>query len=363
MFILQNTLQTVKEDRIKNSEQILIRSSQTLRLFLGDIHQTTEEIATHNGIRKAIQDYGDLEIPLREKIDQFVQGQFQIAKDKNPYIQQLFLITQSGEVLNDEDTYSIDSQEFFKSPYFKSLKNKEDEVLWSYEAPPSFFVKGPHEKMFFTLQAIGGLETDKSVGYLVSIINTQSMNDVYQDMLLGLPEELSVYDNSHHSFIIPSEYPIDEQLIQGFIQEETFYKVKEIKIKGKSYAVGVAPLGPLNWYTASVMPIDKIIGNVKDIYKGKVWVYILGGVFFITWILLLNIIVAKLAKIKFVEKSIEEIEKMKNKELAQYKEEDIQHLKDTEVLVERKDLAKISEYIYFWKKELLEEDTEKERKE
>ena len=363
MFILQNTLEIMKRDKMRTLEQGLIGAGQSFRYFLGNIHETTGEIAVHNGIRKAVQDYGHLDSSLKEKIDHFIQQQFQVAKDKSPYLQQLLIVSRGGEVFSYEESYSIDSQEFFKSPYFKSVNNKKDEVLWAYEVPPSFFAKSLDEKVLFTLQGIKGLESDDNVGYLVSMVNTQSMDELYQDMLSGLPGELSIYDSSNHSFILPPNYPIDEKTIQDFIQKEAFYKMKELKVKGKTYAVGVAPLGPLNWYTTSVVPLEEVVANIKDIYKKEIGVYAILGLFIVAWMIFLVLFLTKVVKIKQEERSKDAIEKIKNKELIQHREEDLQHLKDTEILVERKDLGKIREYIHFWRKELLEKEREEEKDE
>lgn len=352
LFTYTHSLGVVKKEKIDTSERLLLKASQSIRYSLSGIYETTNEISNHNGIQKAIVDYKDLEERVQGKISKFIEEQFDKAKSKSSYIKQMFIVTEEGKVFSGTGEYVLDGEALLESEYYKELNTMEDNGLWVYEKTPKIFPEKDKGKIFFYLENIKSKDGEGNAGVIVSLIKIEDFSKVYKDVLEGLPEDLIIFDDNNHMAITPSKYPIQPATIHEIIQKEDFNKMQISKIEGKNYAIGIVPLEPLNWYIASVLPMNQTTQSIRSLFIGNIGLYIVMGILLILWIVGIVLFFIKVrTKIRLKDK-IQVLRKHKDKVNIKSAQQILENIEDLEVLIERKDIAKTKEYIDFWKNEL-----------
>lgn len=344
-FVYTRTIDAVEKEKIRDAEQILKKTSETIDFTLISIEETINEIAIQNGIRKGLEDYEQLGPIVQEKIANFIERRVAESKESNYFIDQVICITESGLTFNFGGETTIDADKFFKSELYKKLKLSDSNKSWEYISTEKIFKKANDDNAMVLINKMKSLNEEKNIGYLFTIINKASFTALYKDIILGTTGNMGVYDDFQNPVLGNINYQIPEELFNNLLNNQETGSMKKISNVGSYYYIGATYLKPINWSIKAVIPLEDLTGDIKNHLRSSFW--LIGGISILLsiWIIIEVIILSKVITEKEMAHYRLVLSEEMNSKLMVYKHDFLNHLQVIRGLVELDRPDKAIEYL------------------
>lgn len=350
-LIYNRTISSVEREKVEKAEEILKKLSQSIGFTLTDIQESAIEIARHNGIRKGVEDFKNLEPVFQKRIVKFINRKFGEMKENNQYIDQMICITQDGYIINYDESITIDKSKFFYSDLYKEIISRDMNMLWKYSSSNSIFLNTEDQETLLLINKIKSVDEQKNVGYIFTIINTDNLKSLYNKATFGITRKMVIYNETIQPILTESNHVISKDFVSMLINNKMFYNMKQFMIDGKKYYVAIAPIGMLNWYIGIEVPKEELTASLKANLNRSFGFIILISLFLAFWIVIEILVLSKV----ITEKEIAHYrlissEKM-NEKLRMYKHDFMNHLQIIRGLIELNYSEKALEYLINLSKE------------
>ncbi len=332
-FVYTRTLDTIESEKIKDTEQILKKTSESIDFTLISIEEAIGEVANQNGVKKGVEDLENLTQSFQEKIINFIGRKSDEVIESNQYIESIICVTDRGKSFSFGREALIDSEEFFSSDIYNQIEGSQSKHIWEYIDEKILKSEYIENKMIL-VNKIESIDGQKTVGYLFAIVNESLFQSLYQDISLGITGNMSIYDGEEKPVLGSMNYPIPQNMFKELINNNQYYTMTRVDSGGKEYFIGIAPLRPLEWNIKTVVPVEELTASVKKSLKSSFWIIISISILLAIWIIIEVIVLTKVITEREMAHYRLVLSEEMNAKLRVYKHDFMNHLQIIRGLIE-----------------------------
>jgi len=343
-FIYNRTLKAVEEDKLKDAEQILKKTSESINFTFISVETDILKITEQNGIKKGLEDFNKLEYTFQEKIEKFIRTRAEEIKENNYYIESIICITSNGRVMDLGNNIPINNNSFFDSALYKRVITSRSPV-WEYIEADIIFKNTDAQHKMVLASPIASVDGQKIVGYLFAIINEDTFKGLYSDISIGKTGSLGIYDSKERPIFEGIDNTIPYEKYNSLLENKILDKMERVYAQGKEYFIGVSGLIPANWKIYTMVPARELTESVENNLKRSLKIIVIIGALLGIWIIIHLVILTKVITEKEMAHYRLVLSEEMNSKLREYKHDFMNHLQIIRGLIELNRPDKALEYL------------------
>lgn len=343
-FVYTRTLNAVESEKIKDTEQILRKTSESIDFTLMSIEEAVKEISNQNGIKKGLEDFDVLTHSYQEKIANFIERKAVEAIDTNEYIETLIYVTEGKRAFSFGRETMINIGRFFNSDLYNKIMYLQSNNTWEYINNSILETNDTESKIVF-INIIRSIDGKKNVGYLFAVVNKSLFQSLYQDINLGITGNMSIYDSQEKPVLGSINYPIPQNMFKSLGDNKKYYSMTKVSSENKEYFIGFAPLRPFGWNIKAVVPVEELTASVEKSLKSSFWLIITISILLGLWIIIEVIVLSKVITEGEMANYRLALSEEMNTKLRMYKHDFMNHLQIISGLIELNRPDRALEYL------------------
>lgn len=343
-IVYNHTLEAIKKEKTQAMEQILQKTAAMFDLTTSKIQRIIDETSDNRALRKTVQDFEYYKSWQKEKLIDFYRQKFEDLKNK-AFFDHVFCATKEGIIYFDDQKRVIDFNLFMSSSVYQDFQVSEQDTLWQYGTLNELFVDEREPKLHIIrkLKGVGvqsegedkrTVDLDEVIGYLVVTVDIQPFHSIIRNIPDTMSGDIFLYDNRYEPIVGLQGKKIPSQYLKASIQNQAIGSVKEVTLENRKYVLGVRPLTNPQWYVASMLLVEELIGPTQSALKNSFWLILFVGVLAGIWIIIEILILSKLATEKKMSEYRLYLSEEMNEKLRIYKHDFLNHLQVVQALIE-----------------------------
>ena len=349
-FIYTHTLDAVKTEKIEASKHVLKKTRETLELNISDVSQIVNDFSNNLATGASIEKYYTVTEKYQKSIDNHLKNKLDTIVRDNYYIDDAFLITKDNRIYSTNAFLNVDEKTFFQSSLYNRISTiKEDEKWINLNSANEIFDNLEPNELFLInkIYHIKPLNTEKMssvnvvksdvydvVGHIVAYVNKEKIKEIYTQVALTEDNNIVVYDENYEPIIYNSYVKIPADFLGLYEDSNKDLLMKETSIEDNEFAYGLSVVKPNNWYIASILPIESLMGPTNKAIMDSFWlivfISIIVSIVIIFQILKLSRLITEKEMVDYRLNLSEDV----NEKLRMYKHDFMNHLQIIHSLVE-----------------------------
>lgn len=368
-YIYYRTLEVVKTEKVEASNQVLEKAKESFKLSIGDISREVSNFANNLGTGASIAKYHTLDPKYRVNIDNYLYNKVKKVVENNYYIDDAFCLTKDGRIYSARDIIQVNMNKFLNSSIYDKVASSVNDEIWVTTEKSKFtneeaqeksliFVHKihhiipenmnsfvPEESKYFVENEENKENGQRVVGYIVAHINKDKIMSLYNKSNGTEDGEIVTYDKSYSpiSYKPKIKIPLEVIMKANNLKDEI---ITEEPIIGKEkYIVNISTVEDLDWYIASIVPMDSLTKATKEGLKNTLWLFGLISIIVSILIIISSFVLSKVIAEKEMVDYRLNLSKDVNDKLRTYKHDFMNHLQIIRALLEMGHPDRAEEYL------------------
>ncbi|EOC99478.1 two-component sensor histidine kinase [Caldisalinibacter kiritimatiensis] len=326
---------------------MLIKTTESIELSFSDISEKVSSFTNNMAIGASIARYHTVKKKYQDYFDNYIQERMSNIVKENYHIDEAICFTNDRRIYKVNNTFKVDKEKFYNGEIYNQMVSAKKDELW-FNVKPDWLVskdkKIEEEKLIIARKIYHiipeGSKEDKAgmkdyvVGYILAFINKDKIMELYNKSTLTPDNELAICDEEFEPVIYKSLHTITPNLKERLDYVTKGPVMKELELNDIDYLLGVCAIKPLNWYIASAIPIESLMGETERGVKGSLWIIgfisIIVSIFIIIEILILSRIITDKEMVAYKLN----VTQQANEKLRMYKHDFMNHLQIIQGLIQ-----------------------------
>ncbi|MGV8145417.1 MAG: sensor histidine kinase [Alkaliphilus sp.] len=281
VYIHNQTIEVVRREKIESIQNKLSKVSESINFVTNDIQQKSNNLVTHLGLRKSIQDFEKLDEERQQNVRRFILGRIdEVVEKSGGYINEAFVLTEAGELIKSEGSKLLGDYGFVASSFILDARSKDSDILWQVVSSEELYENIEKEKELVLIEKIYAVDEQRVVGVLIAIIGKDKFYTLYDDMVSHFLGGTEIFDNRLKPLSLGTDeylYATDEahnRVAKSLFQEQGY-----IQIESAKYVVENMYLDIPAWRLASWVPEEQLVVSIqKELRRSLVLVLLVSAI-------------------------------------------------------------------------------------
>jgi len=226
-FIQRQTISTVREDKLVSIEESLQRTAKSLDQTAKDMEHLLLDRSNQPGIQKGVEDYYLLPEQAQENFQLYMNRQLTDIENTSLYLRHSSVFTLEGDHFTPENLWHED---ITAGSFYQDLISEVLEDGWHFLSPEEIYDPVYHEEnhkeditqSLVYIQSLHNLEGNAVVGYIVSVIDQENIQELYQNVFIGEEGQLALWNPQEEALSVEEEQAFPQEHRSRIFQSQGF---------------------------------------------------------------------------------------------------------------------------------------------
>lgn len=346
-FIQRQTISTVREDKLVSIEESLQRTVQSLDQTAVNIENLLQDRSNQPGIQKGVEDFYLLPEQGQENFHQYMNRQLTDIENTSLYLRHSSVFTLEGDHFTPEEFWHED---ITTASFYQDLISEVLEDGWHFLPPeeiyhPVYFENNHNEDIAQSLvyiQSLQNLEGNAVVGYIVSIIDQKSIQELYQNVFIGEEGQLALWNPQEEALSIEEQQAFPPEYRARILQSQGF---DTLEVEGESKVFYSASLASFPGTLTAKIPEASLTQTIEGPLRLNLYLMIFISTLISIWVFVEIVIISNIATEKETAHYRLTLSEELNEKLRMYKHDFSNHLQIIQGLIQLGHMERALKYL------------------